>query len=139
MDFNFTSQEYNKTFYLKETVSLDDNSMNVYSPAPSAEMTMFYVFLFLIIESLGNFLLLSMITYEKYGMDPQKRTVTNMLLSSICISCMVQNVVAMPIALFHRIFHSFLITLCKQTFLFCGSLKKFNDLGSSQSCIFHVL
>ena len=143
MDFNFTFEEYeiitNKTFHLMENVSLDEHSMNVSSPKPSAEMMTLYIFLFLIVEILGNFLLLSMITYEKYGMDPQKRTVTNKLLSSICISCMVQNVVAMPIALFHRIYHSFLITLCKQTFLFCGSLKKFNDLGSSQSCIFHVL
>ena len=79
MDFNFKSEEYNKTFHLMENVSLDEHSMNVYSPAPSAEMMMFSVFLFLIVETLGNFLLLSMITYEKYGMDSQKRTVTNQL------------------------------------------------------------
>ena len=86
MDFNFTSKEYtNKTFHLVENVSLDEHSMNVNSPVPSAVMMTFYVFLFLIVEILGNFLLLSMITYEKYGMDPQKRTVTNQLLSSICI------------------------------------------------------
>ena len=117
MDFNFTSEEYNKTFHLMENISLDEQSMNVYS-ALSAEMMIFYVSLFLIVEILGNFLLLSMITYEKYGMDPQKRTVTNMLLSSICISFIIHNVIAMPIALFHRIYHSFLITLCKKIFLF---------------------
>ena len=101
-----------------ENVSLDEHSINVSSPAPSAEMMTLYVFLFLIVEILGNFLLLSMITYEKYGMDPQKRTVTNMLLSSICISFIIHNVIAMPIALFHRIYHSFLITLCKKIILF---------------------
>ena len=143
MDFNLTSGEYdiviNKTFHLMENVSFDEHSTNESSPPLSAEMMTFYIFLFLIVEILGNFLLLSMITYEKYGMDPQKRTVTNMLLSSICISFIIHNVIAMPIALFHRIYHSFLITLCKQTFLFCGSLKKFNDMDSSQSCIFHLL
>ena len=65
MDFNFTSEEYNKTFHLMENVSLDEQSMNVYS-ALSAEMMIFYVSLFLIVEILGNFLLLSMIFYEKY-------------------------------------------------------------------------
>ena len=143
MDFNLTFKEFNivinKTFHLMDNISIGEHSTYESSPTPSAEMMTFYIFLFLFVELLGNVLLLSMITYEKYGMDPQKRTVTNKLLSSICISCMVQNVVAMPIALFHRIYHSFLITLCKQTFLFCGSLKKFNDLGSSQSCIFHAL
>ena len=119
MDLNFISEEYNKTFHLMENVSLDEHSMNVY-PAPSAEMMIFYVFLFLIVEILGNFLLLSMITYEKYGMDPQKRNVTNQLLSSICVSFLIHNVIAMPIVMFHRICHPFLITQCKKIFLFCG-------------------
>ena len=118
MDFNFTSKEYdivtNKTFHLKEHVSLDEHSMNVSSPAPSSEMMTFYVFLFLIVEILGNYLLLSMITYEKYGMDSQKRTVTNQLLSSICFSFIIHNFVAMPILMFHRIYHLFLIIQCKK-------------------------
>ena len=126
MDFKFTSKEYNKTFHLMEIVSLDENSMNLHSPAPSAEMTMFYIFLFLIIESLGNFLLLSMIIYEKYGMDPQKRNVTNQLLTSICISFLIHNVIAMPLAMLHRIYHPFLITQCKKIFLFCGLVKESN-------------
>ena len=122
MDFNFTSKEYNKTFHLMENVSLDEPSMNVYS-ALSAEMMIFYVFLFLIVEILGNFLLLSMIFYEKYGMDSQKRTVTNQLLSSICVSFIVHNVIAMPILMLHRIYHMFLVTLCKKIFLFVGRLR----------------
>ena len=129
MDFNFTSDEYNKTFHLMENVSLDEHSMNVYS-ALSAKMMMFYVFLFLIVDILGNFLLFSMITCEKYGKDPQKRNVTNQLLSSICVSFLIHNIIAMPIVMFHRIYHPFLITLCKDIFLFCGSVKEFNYLGS---------
>ena len=102
-----------------ENVSLDEHSINVSIPAPSTEIMMFYVFLFLIVEILGNFLLLSMITYEKYGMDSQKRTVKNQLLSSICVSFLIHNVIVMPIAVLHRIYHPFLITLCKEIFLFC--------------------
>ena len=70
MDFDLSCKEYNivinKTFHLMENVSLDEHSINVNSTAPSAGMMMFYIFLFLIVEFLGNFLLLSMITYEKY-------------------------------------------------------------------------
>ena len=143
MDFDLSCKEYNivinKTFHLMENVSLEEYSTNESSPAPSAEMMTFNIFLFLIVEILGNFLLLSMITYEKYGMDPQKRTVTNQLLSSICIGFMIQNVIAMPISMFHHIYHLFLITLCKKIIIFCGFFKKFNDLGSSQSYISQVL
>ena len=121
MDFNFTSKEYNivtnKTFHLMENVSLDEHSVNLSSPA---HLMTFYIFLFLIVEILGNFLLLSIITYEKYGMDSQKRTVTNQLLSSICVSFIMHNIIAMPILMLHRIYHPFLITLCKKIFLFCG-------------------
>jgi hypothetical protein len=134
MDYNFTSEEYNivtnKTFHLMENISLDEHSMNVNSPAPSAVMMMFSFFLFLIVEILGNFLLISMITYEKYGMDSQKRTVTNQLLSSICVSFILHNVIAMPIFMLHRIYHMFLITQCKKIFSFCGLVKEFNYLGS---------
>ena len=123
MDSNFTSEKYdiitNKTFHLMENVSLEEHSMNVSSSEPSAAMMTFYIFLFLIVEIPGNFLLLSMITYEKYGMDSQKRTVKNQLLSSICVSFLIHNVIVMPIAVLHRIYHPFLITLCKEIFLFC--------------------
>ena len=135
MEFNFTSEDYNiftnKTFHLMENVSLEEHSMNVSSLAPSAAMMTFYIFLFLIVEIPGNFLLLSMITYEKYGMDSQKRTVTNQLLSSICISFIVHNVVAMPILMLHRIYHMFLITLSKKIFpFFLWVVKEFHYLGS---------
>ena len=133
MDFNFTSEKNNiisnKTFHLMENVSLDEHSINMSIPAPSAEIMMFYVFLFLIVEILGNFLLLSMIVYEKYGMDSQKRTVTNQLLSSICVSLIIQNVIAMPIIMLHRIYHPFLVTLCKKIYILCGLVKEFHYLA----------
>ena len=130
MGFNFTSEEtntdINRTFHIMENVSLDELGSNI--PAPSAEMMTLYIFLFLIVEILGNFLLISMITYEKYGMDSQKRTVTNKLLSSICVSFILQNVIALPIAMFHRIYCPFLITQSKKSFTSCGLVTEFTQV-----------
>ena len=120
MDFNFTSEEFklvtNKTFHIMEMFSFNEHSMVMKDLKPSAQMMTLYVFIFLIVEVLGNFLLLSMIMYEKYGMDPQKRTVTNQLLSNICGTFIIQNVIVMPILMFHRIYRPFLITQCKKIF-----------------------
>ena len=62
----------------------------------STGMIVLYTFLFVFLELLGNFLLICMVHYEKYGMDPQKRTVTNQLLSSICVMMIFFNVIIMP-------------------------------------------
>ena len=122
MEFNFTSEVFNvvtkKTCHIMETFSFDEHrSMVLKYPKPSAQMLVLYVFLFLIVEVLGNFLLLSMITYEKYGMDSQKRTVTNQLLSNICACFVIQNVIVIPILMFHRIYRPFLISQCKKYLL----------------------
>ena len=97
-----------------ENVSFDEHSMGSDNPPTSAHMMVLYVFLFLVVEIPGNLLLLSMICYEKHGMDPQKRTVTNKLLTSICVIFLLQNVIVMPILMFHRIYHPVLITQCKK-------------------------
>ena len=55
-----------------------------------------YIFLLLLAESLGNFLLFCMILYEKYGMDPQKRTVTNQLLSRMIFAQILYNTFILP-------------------------------------------
>ena len=57
----------------------------------------FLVILLIILETLGNFLLLCMIWYEKYGMDSKKRTVTNMLLSRIIFAQILCNIFIMPL------------------------------------------
>ena len=127
VDFNITSKEFkiikNETFHIRENDSIDKHVVGENNPSPSAEMMALYVFLFLIVEILGNYLLLSMIIYEKYGMDPQKRTVTNQLLSSICGSFLIQNFVAVPILMFERIYPPFLITQCKEIFTLLGLLR----------------
>ena len=118
MDFKFTSNEFkfvtNHTFHIMENISFDEHSMGVNNHTTPAHMMALYVFLFLIVEIPGNLLLLFVICYEKYGMDPQKRTVTNKLLTSICVIFVLQNVIVMPILMFHRIYHPVLITRCKK-------------------------
>ena len=118
MDFNFKSNEFkfatNHTFHIMENISFDEHSMGVDNSPTTAHMMVLYVFLFLIVEIPGNLLLFSMICYEKYGMDSQKRTVTNKLLTSICIISLLQNVIVMPILMFHRIYHPVLITRRKK-------------------------
>ena len=118
MDFNFTSNKFkfvtNHTFHIMENISFDEQSMGVNNPTTAVHMMALYVFLFLIVEIPGNLLLLSMIYYEKYGMDSQKRTVTNKLLTSICVIFILQNIIVMPILMFHRIYRPLLITRRKK-------------------------
>ena len=52
--------------------------------------------LFVLIEVIGNGSLLTMIIYEKYGMDIKKRTVNNQLLSSLCKGSVFCNVLIYP-------------------------------------------
>ena len=65
------------------------------------------VFLLIILETLGNFLLLCMILYEKYGMDSKKRTVMNMLLSRIIFVQILCNIFIIPLPTIGQIFGNF--------------------------------
>ena len=67
----------------------------------------FLVILLIILETLGNFLLLCIIWYEKYGMDSKKRTVTNMLLSRIIFSQILCNIFIMPLQIIGLSFGAF--------------------------------
>ena len=82
----------------------DNNAQaNSFQLKPAGIMA-FYTILFLIAETLGTFLLICMIIYEKYGMDPQKRTVSNQLLSNNCVMWIVHNLLVMPIFTVQQIF-----------------------------------
>ena len=131
---NLTSEVvFNENFHILENVSLDELSMGVNIPAPSAQLMVLHVFFVLIVETIGNFLLLSMIIYEKYGMDSQKRTLTNRLLSSICVSFLAHNVIAVPLFMFHQMYRYILITKCKiqLNWGFWGLVKEVNYLSSN--------
>ena len=99
--FNQNSN-YSETLHIFLNFSIKDNSANFIQP--NTVMIAFYATFFLMLETLGNFLLYCIIIYEKYGMDPQKRTVTNMLMSNMIIIQMLFNFLIMPVITFHRIF-----------------------------------
>ena len=80
------------------TVILDFITFNDKSfPTPHVALIAVYVVLIIILETLGNFLLFCLILYEKYGMDSRKRTVTNQLLSSMCVAQILCNIFIMPL------------------------------------------
>ncbi len=47
--------------------------------------------LYSVIEIIGNSLLFGVVYYEKYGGDPQKRTLVNRLISQICLVWIYHN------------------------------------------------
>ena len=66
--------------------------------------TIFTVFINIIfgtlLEVVSNGLLYGIFIYEKYGVDSQRRTMTNMFLSQICIACIFLNILAHPFWLY---------------------------------------
>ena len=59
-------------------------------------LKVFLVFLLLIMETLGNYLLFCMVWYEKFGMDSKKRTITNQLFSRMILALIIFNLFIMP-------------------------------------------
>ena len=55
------------------------------------------IVLAMIIEIVGNGLLVLVIIYEKFTMDPQKRTVINQLVTIACFFFLIQNIFGVPI------------------------------------------
>ena len=50
-----------------------------------------------IVEIFGNGNLLIMMIYERFAMDPQKRTVNNQLIFNLCFSNIIQNLISCPL------------------------------------------
>ena len=67
---------------LSETLILHQDKVCEINLSP--QIWAFVVIMLVLVEIVGNFLLFCVMTYEKFGMDSQKRSVTNQLLSSIC-------------------------------------------------------
>ena len=51
----------------------------------------------LVIELVGNGLLILVLVYEKFTMDPQKRTIINQLVSHVCLWLLIHNIIGIPI------------------------------------------
>jgi hypothetical protein len=56
------------------------------------------------VEIIGNGLLVVIIMYEKFGMDPQKRTTINQLLSKVCWMLITTNLTIFPFIVFRTLF-----------------------------------
>ena len=56
----------------------------------------FWIIWFLAIESFGNLSLFATFAYEKYGMDPKKRTIINQLLTQISFIVIFLNILVLP-------------------------------------------
>ena len=54
----------------------------------------------ILLEIVSNGLLYGIFIYEKYGIDSQRRTMTNMFFSQICIACILLNILAYPFYLY---------------------------------------
>ena len=101
-----------QNFSIVETLTLHEHNVCEYSP--SVKTLVFTITIYLLLVTFGNFLLLCMITYERFGMDSKKRTATNQLLSSICRMLIGYNIVIMTIQTINvlkiqsKIYHSIL-------------------------------
>ena len=63
----------------------------------SLGLKVFFGILLLILETLGNYLLLCMVWYEKFGMDSKKRTINNQLFSRMILVLIFYNIFFMPL------------------------------------------
>ena len=61
------------------------------------------IFWILCVEIIGNGCLFATFAYERFGMDPQKRTVINQLLSQCCWTIMIFNITSFPVIIFRRL------------------------------------
>ena len=111
-------QNYN----IVENFTLHQHTMREYSLSP--QMLVFVVVIFLLSETVGNFLLFCMIIYEKYGMDSQKRTVTNQFFSSICVNVIGFNCIFMTITTINQLGFQSKIIKCLSNCLSSQSFLK---------------
>ena len=79
------NQELSETFILHQHEVCEFNF--------SLQVWVFVVIMFLLVQTVGNFLLFCVMTYEKFGMDSKKRSVTNQLLTSMCGMLILANLV----------------------------------------------
>ena len=82
---------------MKLEFALFDKKIEKKLMSTSLGLTVSFGVLLLILETLGNYLLLCMVWYEKFGMDSKKRTVTNQLLSIMILTLIFFNIFFMPL------------------------------------------
>jgi uncharacterized membrane protein len=100
MDMEFEFFEFEFIFIPSQTQ--DQNATSTDYNRYLLGLTLIQTFLFVLLEVVGNVTLLSMILHEKFGMDPQKRTITNQILSSICGIFILFNIIVNPLWFIYR-------------------------------------
>ena len=90
------SVSFAENFSIVLNVTIQEKYCITYIPDPG--LLALYVVLFLTVQTVGNFLLICMILHEKYGMDAQKRTIANQLLTRMLIVQIFFNVFIMPLS-----------------------------------------
>ena len=93
-------------FYLSEKFHFENYLVQEYEEIHWTEWIL-GLFWLLAIEILGNVCLFATIVYERFGMDPQKRTVINQLLSQCCWIVMFHNITTFPALIFRRLLGEF--------------------------------
>ncbi len=89
---------------------MDNSSLQLEDPDPvngfygNPWLIAFLLIPFGITQTVGNGLLYGIIFYEKYGVDPQKRTLINMLVGQLCWSIIFLNIADYPIPTFRYFF-----------------------------------
>ena len=88
--------EQNQSFGFTFVVDFIPLDRKTHQQIASPVVIVINILLLILVESLGNFLLFCMIFYEKFGMDPQKRTVTNQLFSRMIVVQILFNILILP-------------------------------------------
>ena len=101
---------FSNLFYLSEKFHFESYLVQEYEEIHWTEWIL-GLFWLLAIEILGNVCLFATIVYERFGMDPQKRTVINQLLSQCCWIVMFHNITTFPSLIFRRLLGKFLFKL----------------------------
>ena len=88
----------NVTFHVDEDVCFG-NYVQEIDPTGFGEKILTIIFIIvlgILLEILCNAMLFGIFLYEKYGVDSQRRTIINMLLSQVCFATIVLNLLSMP-------------------------------------------
>ena len=101
----FQNRDYSNSsdfFYLSEKFHFKNYLVQEYEGIHWTEWILGFFWL-LVIEILGNGCLFATFVYERFGMDPQKRTVINQLLTQCCWIVMFNNITSFPAMIFRRL------------------------------------
>ena len=107
---NFTYQVAFESCNSNTIMDFSHLETNTYSMPDSMScpgLIILFIVSLIMMETLGNFLLLCIVWYEKYGMDSKKRTISNQLLSRMIIVQILFNIIMMPLVTLGQIFGAF--------------------------------